>query len=111
MPVPIPIPDLAQYLLTQRHRLSGDTITDCIALALLWNQAPTARITWHQLGDCWGTGSHSYVSKRMRKLIKAGLISYDVGTLDAPGYLIHRIGPCPVSTPSTPPLAHSSSTR
>lgn len=93
MPAPIPIPDLAQYLLTQRHRLSGDTITDCIALALLWNQAPTARITWHQLGDCWGTGSHSYVSKRMRKLIKAGLISYDVGTLDASGYLIHRIGP------------------
>lgn len=93
MPAPIPIPTLAKYLLAQRYRLSDTTITDCIALGFLWNQAPTERITWHQLCDCWGTGSHSYVSKRMCKLGKAGLISYDVGTLDAPGYLIHRIGP------------------
>jgi len=87
------ITTLLQYLLANRHTLSGDTIADCLDLAIIAEQHRGRRVGWELLARRWGCINQPYLSKRMRRLVNAGLIDYEAGVTGDPGYLIHRVGP------------------
>lgn len=88
------LPDLLPYLLANRHRLTGDTIADCLDLALMLNESPPGRpILWQTLADRWSCRSAPHVTQRLRRLRKADLVDYEPGCPYHPGYQFHRIGP------------------
>ena len=89
----MPIPTLLQYLLANRHVLSDGAIADCLDLAIIAEQHQGCRVPWELLARRWGCINQPYLSKRMRRLAKAGLVDYEAGVACDPGYLIHRVGP------------------
>lgn len=87
------IPALLAYLLANRHRLTGDTIADCIDLAIMASTAPGRRVQWDVLARRWGCSNRRHVFNRLRRLAKAGLLDYEAGVSGDPGYLFTRVGP------------------
>lgn len=86
---------LLEYLLANRHVLSDGAIVDCLDLALVVSEAKGERVPWETLARRWGCMNQPYLSNRMRRLAKAGLVDYDRGLSGDPGYLFHRVGPPP----------------
>lgn len=84
---------LVAYLLSNRHHLTGDTIADCLDLAIIVSADPTRRIQWDELARRWGVNCRVAVSRRVIRLQDAGLAEYDSGVCHQPGYLFLRVGP------------------
>lgn len=87
------ITTLLQYLLANRHTLTGDTIADCLDLAIMVENAPGQRFQWKFLAQRWGTSHYPQTWARLKRLQKAGLLDYEAGVPSEPGYLFHRVGP------------------
>ena len=84
---------LLQYLLANRATLSGDTIADCLDLAVMVADAPSQRIHWQTLAARWKCKTRQHVRQRLARMKDAGLLEYDPGVRRQAGYLIHRVGP------------------
>jgi hypothetical protein len=83
---------LINYLLDNKHLLWNTEIVDCLILARL-NPDPTTRILPAELARHLGLNSPRYLSTRLRRLKRRGLIAYDIGIAFHPGYRITRVGP------------------
>ena len=86
---------LLEYLLANRHKLSDGAIVDCLDLALVVSEANGERVPRETLARRWGCMNQPYLSQRMRRLAKAGLVDYEAGVCGDPGYLFLRFGPPP----------------
>lgn len=84
--------DLLEYLLANRHRFNNRSIVYCLTLARMAPQ-PGARISREHLRDAFGLGSTSSVSTVLADMRRRGLIDYQGGHREHPGYQFHRIGP------------------
>lgn len=84
--------DLVTYLLDNRHRIPNQVIIDCLALAQL-DPDPRRRVPTEALQEHLQACSGPHLSKRLGRLRRAGLISYEPGVAGDPGYFITRIGP------------------
>lgn len=84
--------DLLSYLLDNRHRLTGDTIADCLDLAIIVSANPSRRVQVDTLRRRWACGRQG-LSKRVVRLQRAGLVDYERGAAGNAGYLFFRIGP------------------
>lgn len=88
------MPDLLAYLLQHRFRYSSSTIIDVLSLAdLLHRVDPWQRIQVGEVCELLGVTSTSYVSHRLKRLERAGLLEYQAGVPHDPGYLFLRVGP------------------
>lgn len=86
--------DLLQYLLQHRFRYSSSTIIDVLSLAdLLRRVKPWQRIQVEEMCELLGVTSASYISHRLKRLERAGLLEYQAGVPHDPGYLFLRVGP------------------
>ena len=88
--------DLVRHLLQHRFRYGNTVILDCLALADLVSQGEE----WQQyqvteLCELLGvaTSCPSYLSYRLRQVMRAGLLEYQAGVSGDPGYLFLRVGP------------------
>lgn len=86
--------ELTQYLLAMRGRFSDSTILDCLALAkLVPDLQPWQRVSAQTVCELFGVTNPSYASKRLTRLVLAGLLEYEAGVSGEPGYLFLRVGP------------------
>ncbi len=90
------ISELLHYLLANRHTLTGDTIADCLDLAIIFDEHPYKPVQFETLAMRWGCSSKHNISLRLKRLKKAGLLDYEAGVPRYPGYLLTRVGPLPV---------------
>jgi hypothetical protein len=84
--------ELINHLLNHKHTLWNTEIIDCLTIARL-NPDPSTRILPAELAKHLGLSSPRYLSTRMRRLKRRGLIAYDIGIAFQPGYRITRVGP------------------
>jgi DNA-binding MarR family transcriptional regulator len=90
--------DLVDHLLAHRHRIPNRSVLDVLAL-VRFGPSTSRRYSWRELAEVFGVVSRPYVTQKLRLLERLGLLSYEPGTYDEPGYLIHRVGlPIPAST-------------
>ena len=88
--------DLVRHLLQHRFRYGNTVILDCLALAdLVSRHDPWQRFQVVELSELLGVsnGAPSYLSYRLRQLVRAGLLEYQAGVPYDPGYLFLRVGP------------------
>lgn len=88
--------DLVRHLLQHRFRYGNTVILDCLALAdLVSRHDPWQRFQVQELCELLGvtTSCPSYLSYRLRQMMRAGLLEYQAGVSRDPGYLFLRVGP------------------
>lgn len=83
---------LTAHLLANRHRIPARTIVDCLSLAH-FNPSPEQRFTVPELFKPLHASDRSNVAEKLSQLSRHGLIRYESGKPNAPGYRFLRIGP------------------
>lgn len=84
--------DVLTYLLDNSHRIPNAMIVDCLKLAQL-NPDPDQRLPVAVLKQHLGTRSNVEVSRRLGRLHRVGLVHYEKGVINTPGYRFLRVGP------------------
>jgi predicted transcriptional regulator len=84
--------DVLNYLLDHSHQIPNGMIVDCLKLAQL-NPDPDQRLSVAVLKQHLGTRSNVEVSRRLTRLHRVGLIHYEKGQHNMPGYRFLRVGP------------------
>lgn len=85
---------LLNYLLDNSDRIPNGMIVDCLKLAR-FNPKPSQRLPPAFLAQQLGTTSTAEVSRRLGRLYRRGLLDYEKGVPNRPGYTIFRVGPKP----------------
>lgn len=86
--------ELVGYLLANRARIGSTAIVDCLALADLKTRLkPWERVQPTALCELLDVATQSYVSKRLKLLVRAGLLEYESGFRGETGYVLLRVGP------------------
>ena len=79
-------------ILGLRAQHTDTTVLDVVELALLVGDEIPRHVTFEELQARWGV-SYGSVSWRMSRLKRAGLVEYDRGVRERPGYWLWQIGP------------------
>ena len=86
--------DLVGYLLANRARFGSTMIVDCLALAdLKARLKPWERVQPTALCELLDVSTPSYASRRLKSLVRAGLLEYESGVVGETGYVLFRVGP------------------
>lgn len=85
--------EVVSHLLQQRHRLKDVAAVDCLALAQLLLEQPPRKVPSEELRIVFNSSSQNCLANRLRRLRRAGLVEYQHGGGEHPGYQFLRIGP------------------